>query len=84
MHVNFLLVNAVLEIINMTYDKTITEGSGIGSGHACRVIPWTDTRAQKISREYPFVGGRTPHGMNWVAVEMEDGTIDTFPKGRVR
>jgi hypothetical protein len=67
----------------LSANRQIAEGSGLGSGKMCRIIPWTDTRAKAISREYPFIGGRTLQGMRWVAVEFEDGTVDTFPKNRI-
>ena len=59
----------------------ITAGSGLDSERECTIIPWSE--AQTLARQYPFVGGRTPQGMGWVAVQFDDGTINTFPKRRV-
>jgi len=61
----------------------IAEGSGINSGRGCHVIPWNHPKAQSLKSQYPFIGGRTPQGMGWVAVLFLDGTVDTFPKNRV-
>ena len=61
----------------------ITFGSGLDSGKLGRIISWNSPKARAMSREYPFVGGRTPASMGWVAVELTDGTVNTFPKNRI-
>jgi hypothetical protein len=61
----------------------ISEGSGIDSNKEGVVIPWDDPRAQKEKNDYPFVSSRTPQGMGWVAILLDDGTVTSMPKNRV-
>jgi hypothetical protein len=62
----------------------ISPCSGLGSGRECRIVPWPDERTKLLRNDYPFVAGRTPQSMNWLAVEFSDGTLGTFPANRVR
>ena len=62
---------------------TIPACSGIGSGQKGRVIPWTDKRAQPMLNDYPFVGGRTPQSMGWIAVLLDSGEVSCYPKNRL-
>lgn len=62
---------------------TVTDGSGIGSGKSCVIIDWKHQLTKQLRQEYPFVGGRTPQSMGWVAVQFEDGSLGTYPKNRV-
>ena len=61
----------------------ISEGSGIGSGQECCLLTWDHPVARLLATGYPFVGGRTPQSMKWVAVEFANGRVDCYPKNRV-
>jgi hypothetical protein len=61
----------------------IADCNGIDSNKTGELVSWSHPDADKIAREYPFVGGRTPQGMGWVAVRLDDGTVTTVPKNRV-
>ena len=61
---------------------TISDGSGLDSNKQGVIIPWTDPRTEALRSEYPFVGGRTPQSMSWVAILLNDGTVTTVPKNR--
>jgi hypothetical protein len=61
----------------------IADGSGLDSNKSGRLLPWTHPKATPLANDYPFVGGRTPGSMKWVAVELTDGTVTTVPKNRV-
>ena len=67
----------------MAQTHIIAEGSGIGSGSACNLLPWKHYKVRHLSHDYPFIGGRTPQSMRWVAVEFADGTVGTYPRNRV-
>lgn len=61
----------------------ITEGSGLGSGKEGLIISWDDPRAKETREDYPFVGGRTPQQMKWLAVLLDDGTVTAMPQNRL-
>lgn len=61
----------------------IAGGSGLASDKQGKVLHWMDPKAKPLAREYPFVGGRTPSGMGWVAVELDDGSVTTVPANRL-
>jgi hypothetical protein len=62
----------------------ISECSGTESGKVGVLVPWNySPETCAISNEYPFCGGRTPQGMGWVAIKLDDGTFTTMPKKRV-
>lgn len=77
-------VNKALKRMKASPRVRISELSGIDSGKEGVVIPWDDPRAQKEKNDYPFVGGRTPQGMGWVAILLDDGTVTSMPKNRVQ
>lgn len=60
----------------------ISEGSGLDSGKEGVVIPWDDPRASDVMQDYPFVGGRNPQTMGWIAIALDDGEITTVPRNR--
>jgi hypothetical protein len=59
----------------------IATGSGIDSGKTGTIVSW-DTVPQ-LATDYPFVAGRTPQSMGWLAVKLDSGGIQAFPKSRV-
>jgi hypothetical protein len=76
-------VNKALKRMKAAPRIRISEGSGIDSGKEGVVIAWDDPRAQQEKNDYPFVGGRTPQGMGWVAILLDDGSVTSMPKNRV-
>jgi hypothetical protein len=60
----------------------ISEGSGIDSNKEGVIIPWGSARAKEVEFDYPFVGGRSAQGMNWVCVLLDDDQVTTVPKSR--
>jgi len=57
--------------------------SGIDSGKTGVILDWSDPAAREQAQSYPFVGGRTPQGMGWVAIRLDDGTVTSMPKDRI-
>ena len=62
----------------------VTEGSGLDSGEEGYVIPWTDPRTKELREEYPFVAGRNPNEMGWIAIVTDEGRLLTVPKTRAQ
>jgi hypothetical protein len=58
--------------------------SGIDAGKTGTIIPWSHPDTDKLAREYPFVDGRTPQSMKWVAVRLDSGEVITVPENRVQ
>jgi hypothetical protein len=61
----------------------ISEGSGLDSGKEGTILPWDDARTKEVREDYPFVGGRTPESMGWLAVLLDDGMVTAMPKTRL-
>lgn len=61
----------------------ISIGSGLDSGKTGIIVPWSEY--PQLATDYPFVGGRTPQSMGWVAVRLDDNwkQIQAFPKTRL-
>ncbi len=53
------------------------------SGKVGKLILWNHPMAKSLRNQYPFVGGRTPESMKWVAVVLDSGEVIAMPKNRV-
>jgi DNA-directed RNA polymerase subunit RPC12/RpoP len=62
----------------------INEGSGVNSGKQGEIISWNSPDAQKERYNYPFVGGRTPESMGWVAIKLDSGRVTSVPKNNIK
>lgn len=76
-------VNKALKRMKATPRVSISEGSGVDSGKEGVIIPWDDPRTKAEREDYPFVGGRTPQSMGWLAILLDDGSVTSMPKNRV-
>lgn len=61
----------------------ISQGSGLDSGKTGTLLAWDAKEAQAIAQDYPFVRGRTPQSMKWLAVKLDAGGITAMPAERV-
>ncbi len=61
----------------------VADLSGIDSGKTGVILDWNDPATREVRVSYPFVGGRSPQSMGWVAIKLDDGTVTTMPDDRI-